>query len=131
MKHSIKFSITLILIVSSVQIMAAGKNWTVNGRIKQGGSVLYDLDNQSATNGPTNYLGEVKWSWRPSRQWTVIANFWLRGDFAPSGDFLRQSQSIKDPTDVAPGAFGNFRRSLPYHVNRGGCTGSATGSTAS
>ncbi|GEM_PF-396481 len=125
MKHSIRLIITMVLIFTSVQIMAAGKKYSVNGRIKQGSSALVDLDNQGVTNGPTNYLAEVKWSWRPSRQWTFIANGWLRGDFAPkSGDFLRQTQGIKSPFDATPGAL--FRNSLPYHVNRSDCTGSVT-----
>ncbi len=126
MKNSIGFLITLVLILTSFQATAAGKKYTLNGRIKQGTSALFDLDNQGVTNGPTNYLAEAKWSWRPSRQWTFVANAWLRGDFAPkSGDFLRQNSSIKNPFDVTnPSAL--FRQGLPYHVNRGNCTGSLT-----
>lgn len=51
---------------------------SVNGRIVQSYSVLYDLEEGSET-GPANYIGEVNFSFRPSRQFTYIGNFWIRG----------------------------------------------------
>lgn len=56
------------------------KGLTQNGRIKAGVSVLYDLPNQGDKIGPSQWLIESKTTYRPSRSWTFIANFWLRGD---------------------------------------------------
>ncbi len=122
MKYSTKLGITITLIFFSCQIMAASKSWTMNGRLKQGGSVMYDLDDQSATSGPANYLGEFKWSWRPNRQLTVIGNAWLRGDWAPSGDSIHSTTGLADPTSAG------FLSGLPYHINEGNCNGSANNS---
>ncbi|MGB1989075.1 MAG: hypothetical protein ACPHPA_01055 [Cycloclasticus pugetii] len=56
------------------------KGLTQNGRIKVGASVLYDLPGQGDKFGPANWLIESKTTYRPSRNWSFVANFWLRGD---------------------------------------------------
>ena len=131
-----KHILNLLLLITATFIIAGqtyavnlkSKDWTLNGRIKQGGSILYDLENQGTINGPTNYLAEVKTSWRPNRKWTFIGNFWLRGDWAPGMDTIRSS-GMHDPTDVAPGSLSNFNRRLPYRLNTSNCSGSAVNST--
>ncbi len=122
-KLKIIAGLSLLFMASQMQVEAASKNWTVNGRIKQGVSVLYDL-NQGDTLGPANYLGEVKFSWRPNRQLTMAADFWLRGDWRPSfGDPIHDSGN-HDPSDVA----GLFNRRLPFDLYRNDCNGSAINS---
>lgn len=56
------------------------KGLTQNGRVKVGASVLYDLPDQGDKMGPANWLIESKTTYRPNRNWSFIANFWLRGD---------------------------------------------------
>lgn len=131
-----KHILNLLLLITATFVIAGqtyavnlkSKDWTLNGRLKQGGSMLYDLENQGTINGPTNYLAEVKTSWRPNRKWTFIGNFWLRGDWAPGMDTIRSS-GMHDPTDVAPGSLSNFNRRLPYRLNTSNCSGSAVNST--
>ncbi|OUR89501.1 hypothetical protein A9Q85_01925, partial [Cycloclasticus sp. 44_32_T64] len=58
------------------------KGLTQNGRIKVGASVLYDLKDQGNKMGPSQWIIESKTTYRPSRKWTFVANFWLRGDLS-------------------------------------------------
>ncbi|MEO1897737.1 MAG: hypothetical protein ABGX36_07995 [Cycloclasticus sp.] len=58
------------------------KGLTQSGRVKVGASVLYDLESDGNKLGPSNWVIESKTTYRPNRQWTFIANFWLRGDLS-------------------------------------------------
>ncbi|MGB0206112.1 MAG: DUF1302 family protein [Neptuniibacter sp.] len=51
---------------------------SVNGRLKQSISYLYDLENGSEV-GPANGLAELNASYRPNRNITYTGNVWLRG----------------------------------------------------
>lgn len=75
-------AVSLCFSLSSTQILALEtgiKGFTVDGRARQGYSVLYDLDQGGTETGPASYLGEVNFSFRPSRTWTFVGNFWIRG----------------------------------------------------
>ncbi|MDX2424964.1 MAG: hypothetical protein QNK15_01795 [Cycloclasticus sp.] len=84
------------------------KGLTQNGRVKVGASVMYDLPNQGDKLGPSQWLIESTTTYRPSRTWTFVANFWLRGDLsteatsftAPHGGLTSFS-----PTPTAAGGF--------------------------
>jgi hypothetical protein len=119
--------LTFVFSASAYAVDTGSRKTTLDIRLKQGFSAAYDLDNQSTTNGPANFLVEAKGSYRPSRRLTFVADFWLRGDWAPSFDSI-SSSGMHDPTDVAPGSLSNFNRRLPFELNTNGCTGSVINS---
>jgi hypothetical protein len=120
MKQLMKWGLSALVIVlftGQAQAVDTGsRDFTLNGRLKQGFSAAYDIDGQDTTNGPANFLMEMKASYRPSRQWTFIADAWLRGDWAPHLDFVR-SGALQDTT--APPFWGRQN----FHLNRGRCAG--------
>ena len=113
-------AISLFLITNSVYAFSgwSGKDWAIHGRIKQGSSILYDLPNNGATTGPTNTTAEVKVSIRPSRNWTIIANAWWRGDLAPAiGDDFDTGLGLQDPASLG------FNGRLPFRLHTDSCNG--------
>ena len=72
---------------------------TVDGRVRQGYSVLYDLDDGGTEEGPSNYLGEIKAGYRPDRNFTYIGNFWIRGMWNDP-DWVEPEGGLKDLTHV-------------------------------
>jgi hypothetical protein len=76
------------------------KGLTQNGRIKVGASVLYDLQDQGNKMGPSQWIIESKTTYRPSRTWTFVANFWLRGDL--STEFTSYNSTNGGVTDPNP-----------------------------
>jgi len=98
------------------------KGLTQNGRIKVGASVLYDLKDQGNKMGPSQWLIESKTTYRPSRAWTFVANFWLRGDLSTEfTSFNSTGGGVTDPTPTFEpnGAFPNitFPNTLPLKLN--------------
>lgn len=90
-------------------------NFTLNGRLRQGYSVAYDLEGQGNQNGPASYLAEIKSSYTPNRNLTFIGNFWLRGDWSPDWDPLDVQAGIVDP--FSPG----FSGTLPMTLHEDRC----------
>jgi hypothetical protein len=88
---------------SSVFALDTGiKGFTVDGRLVQSYSVLYDLDEGGTEDGPANYTGEVNFAFRPDRKFTLVGNFWIRGMW-------------NDPDWVEPqGGLKNLRRGPPF-----------------
>lgn len=112
------WSVALALCVATQQAACyGGRDWSLNGRLKQGSSVLYDLPEDGARVGPTNTTAEMKLAWRPNRQLAFIADVWWRGDFAPSLDSYDSGLGLQDPT--SPG----FNGRLPFRLNTGRCAG--------
>jgi hypothetical protein len=108
---------TLLVFLSSSAYAFSGwtgDDWALHGRLKQGSSVLYDLPEDGATVGPTNTTAEIKFSYRPSRNWTFIANAWWRADWSPDigGDF-DSGLGLQDPTSAGF----NGRTSFLLHTN--------------
>ncbi|NOZ65412.1 MAG: hypothetical protein GXP00_02765 [Alphaproteobacteria bacterium] len=94
--------------ICATSAMAAieGENWWIGGRIKQGFSLAYDLENNGASKGPSNFLLEVRGNWRPTNSITIKADVWLRGDwYADIGSDIKQG-GIQDFT--SPGFVGQF-----------------------
>ena len=95
----------------------SGDDWALHGRLKQGTSVAYDVDDGAAL-GPTNTTAELKFSYRPSRNWTFIANGWWRADWAPDiGDDFDTGLGLQDPTSLG------FNGRLPFRLHTSGCAG--------
>ncbi len=89
---------------------------TLDGRLKQGVSVAYDLDGQSDKSGPANYVAEVKSTYSPTGDLTFIGNFWLRGDLSTGkGRIMAPSGGLSDPTSP------NFASNYPMALDRKNC----------
>jgi len=89
---------------------------TLNGRLKQGTSVMYDLEDGRRT-GPENFLAEIKAAWRPMRNLTFVGNFWYRGDWAPiRGNIVEETGGLKNP--LTPPPFD----SAPFLIYEDDCT---------
>jgi len=85
------------------------KGLTLDGRVKAGASVLYDLEGaDSEKSGPANYLGEVKAAYRPNRNLTFNGNFWLQGMFNDP-DFVEQKGGLKSLIAGPPFPSGSFQ----------------------
>lgn len=131
MKKITKISLAAILGVSIVApamaIDTGIKGLTQSGRIKVGASVLYDLPDQGNKAGPANWVIESKTTYRPNRQWSFIANFWLRGDMSsqftsydsPNGGLPDQVNGA-----IVPGV-GAFTQNANFNLNSSNCTGNS------
>lgn len=76
--------------------------------------------------GPSQWIIESKTTYRPSRTWTFVANFWLRGDL--STEFTSYNSAgggIIDPTPVVDGSGAypgfTFPNTVPLKLNN--CNG--------
>ncbi len=95
-----------------------GEDWSLHGRLRQGVSLLYDLEEEGGVTGPSNTTAELKFSYRPNSSWTFIANAWYRADLSASiGDDFDTGQGLQDPT--SPG----FNGRLPFRLNTTSCAG--------
>ncbi|HIE86233.1 MAG: DUF1302 family protein [bacterium] len=83
------------------------KGLTVDGRLKAGYSVLYDLE-QGSDDGPQNYLSEIKATYRPNRNLTLIGNLWVRGQ-ANDPDFVERTGGLKNLFAGPPFPSGSFQ----------------------
>lgn len=98
------------------------KGLTQNGRVKVGASVLYDLKDQGNKMGPSQWIIESKTTYRPSRTWTFVANFWLRGDLSTEFTSFDSVGGVTDPTpavDVTTAPFPSFTfpNNIPFKLN--------------
>ena len=131
MKKITKISLAAILGVSVVApamaIDTGIKGMTQSGRIKLGASVLYDLPDQGNKAGPANWVIESKTTYRPNRQWSFIANFWLRGDL--SSQFTSYDSPKGGLPDQINGAFvpgvGAFQQNANFNLNSNNCSGNS------
>ena len=131
MKKITKISLAAILGVSVVApamaIETGIKGMTQSGRIKLGASVLYDLPDQGNKAGPANWIIESKTTYRPNRQWSFIANFWLRGDM--SSQFTSYDSPNGGLPDQINGAFvpgvGAFQQNANFNLNSSNCSGNS------
>jgi hypothetical protein len=108
----------LLLVAGNVHAFSGwtGDDWALHGRLKQGSSVLYDLPEDGATVGPTNTTAEIKFSYRPARNWTFIANAWWRADWSPDiGDDFDTGLGLQDPTSAG------FNGRLPFRLHTNDC----------
>lgn len=121
LKLGIVIQITMLVGQSAYAIDTGSRKTTLDLRLKQGFSAAYDIPGQT-TNGPANYVMEIKGSYRPSRAFTFIGDIWLRGDWAPSLDHIRDPDGIPDVSTA------NFAGNLPYTLNtkESQCLGNAT-----
>lgn len=105
----------------ALAVDTGNRKTTLDVRLKQGFSAAYDVPGQT-TNGPANYLMEIKGSYRPNRSFTFVGDLWLRGDWAPSLDHLRDPDGIPDPSSAG------FASNLPYTLNtkESECLGNTT-----
>lgn len=126
-KRGLFIALSCVFIAPAYAIDTGIKGLTQNGRIKVGASVLYDLDDQGNKMGPSQWIIESKTTYRPSRTWTFVANFWLRGDL--STEFTSYNSAgggVIDPTPVVdlsgtyPGF--TFPNTVPLKLNN--CKGS-------
>lgn len=86
---------------------------TLDGRLKQGVSVAYDLEGQSDKSGPANYVAEVKSTYSPTRDLTFIGNFWLRGDLSTDkGRIMAPRGGLSNPLSTSPDFAGNYPMAL-------------------
>ncbi|HFB63949.1 MAG TPA: hypothetical protein ENJ60_00270 [Aeromonadales bacterium] len=93
----------------SLAIDTGVKGLTVDGRLKAGVSVLTDLEGAgSSTEGPSNFLGEIKMGYRANRNMTFIGNFWLRGT-ANDPDYIDQKGGLKNLHAGPPFPSGSFQ----------------------
>lgn len=103
------------------------KGLTQSGRIKVGASVLYDLPSQGDKMGPANWIIESKTTYSPNRQWSFVANFWLRGDLSsqftsydsPNGGLPDQVNGV-----IVPGV-GAFQQNANFNLNSNNCSGNS------
>ncbi|MFT6624174.1 MAG: hypothetical protein ACJAZI_000234 [Cycloclasticus sp.] len=103
------------------------KGLTQSGRIKVGASVLYDLPDQGDKMGPANWIIESKTTYSPNRQWSFVANFWLRGDLSsqftsydsPNGGLPDQVNGV-----IVPGV-GAFQQNANFNLNSNNCSGNS------
>ena len=121
MKKITKISLAAILGVSVVApamaIDTGIKGMTQSGRIKLGASVLYDLPDQGNKAGPANWIIESKTTYRPNRQWSFIANFWLRGDMSS------QFTSYDSPNGGLPDETNPYSNNGNFNLNSNSCSG--------
>ena len=93
-------------------------NYTFNGKVRQGYSIAYDLDEgDSDSTGPAQYIVEGKYSVSPSRNWTFIAHGWYRGDHSPGMDKL-VGIGNQDFTDNGSDNGIPFDRQFGMYLNR-------------
>lgn len=92
----------IVIAVSASSAMA--DSFYFGGRIQQGFSLAYDGANEDV--GPSNFLAEVKANYSSDRNWTVIADVWLRGDLYPELGGDLQDAGIQDFT--SPGFLDQF-----------------------
>jgi hypothetical protein len=97
----------VVLALPSVNAVA-GNNLTFDGRVKTGTAVLLDLDGQDNEQGPSTSLAEIKLSYRPSSNWTLIGNFWLRGDLNDP-TYIEQQGGLKSLIAGPPFPSGTFQ----------------------
>ena len=114
--------LALIILITALPALGfsgwSGKDWALHGRVKQGTSVAYDVADGTAL-GPTNTTAELKFSYRPSSNWTFIANAWWRADWAPQiGDDFNTGLGLQDPTSAG------FNGRLPFRLHTSNCAGS-------
>jgi len=84
------------------------KGFNVSGRVMQGYSVLYDLDQGGTEEGPANYIGEINFSFRPDRSLTFIGNFWIRGMWNDP-DWVEPEGGLKNLLGGPPFPSGSFQ----------------------
>ena len=126
-KTGLAASLGLAIAAPAMAIDTGIKGMTQSGRIKVGASVLYDLPDQGNKAGPANWVIESKTTYRPNRQWSFIANFWLRGDLSsqftsydsPNGGLPDQVNGV-----IVPGV-GAFQENANFNLNSGNCSGNS------
>lgn len=69
----------------SMSTALAASPFSLTGRIKQAVSVAYDHEGGDDL-GPTNFLAELSFDYKPSRQFGIYVDLWLRGDLFPLHD---------------------------------------------
>jgi len=120
MKKITKISLAAVLGASmaapAMAIDTGIKGMTQSGRIKMGASVLYDLPHQGNKAGPANWIVESKTTYRPNRQWSFIANFWLRGDMSS------QFTSYDSPNGGLPD-HNDYSKNANFNLNSNSCSG--------
>jgi len=84
------------------------KGFSVDGRLKQGYSVLYDLEEGGTEEGPASYTGEVTFAFRPDRRFTLIGNFWIRGMWNDP-DWVEPEGGLKNLHKGPPFPSGSFQ----------------------
>ncbi|MBV1951669.1 MAG: hypothetical protein KUG64_05695 [Cycloclasticus sp.] len=122
-KTGLAASLGLAIAAPAMAIDTGIKGLTQSGRIKVGASVLYDLPGQGDKAGPANWIIESKTTYRPNRQWSFIANFWLRGDLSsqftsydsPNGGLPDQVNGA-----IVPGV-GAFQQNASFNLNSNSC----------
>jgi len=118
-KNTIR-ALPVVAILGSINSpVSAAIDWSdmkFSGRIKQGYSVAYDLEDQGSANGPAQYVIEAKNTLRINRNLTFVGSYWLRGDHAPSLDTV-EARGIQDFTDTN-GAF--FDEQFGMSLNEAG-----------
>ncbi len=122
-KTGLAASLGLAIAAPAIAIDTGIKGMTQSGRIKVGASVLYDLPDQGNKAGPANWIIESKTTYRPNRQWSFIANFWLRGDLSsqftsydsPNGGLPDQVNGV-----IVPG-IGAFQENANFNLNSSNC----------
>jgi Protein of unknown function (DUF1302) len=104
-------AVFLCFCLGSTQIFALDtgiKGFNFDGRVVQGYSVLYDLDQGGTETGPANYLGEVNFSFRPNRNFTYVGNFWIRGMWNDP-DWVEPQGGLKNLNTGPPFSSGSFQ----------------------
>jgi len=75
----------------------------IGGRLKQGTGVYYDTYGDDSGWGPSQFIAELQMEWTPSRNVTVISDFWLRGDwFYQLDDGEHIGPGLQDFTKAPP-----------------------------
>lgn len=122
MKQTLKYGF-LTMGLCSLALPAAAvdtgvEGLTLDGRLKQGVSVAYDLDGQGKKAGPANYVAEVKSTYSPTRDLTFIGNFWVRGDLSTGKDRIKDPRGgLSNPFSTSPDFAGNY----PMALDRQNC----------
>jgi len=114
-KTGLAASLGLAIAAPAMAIDTGIKGLTQSGRIKVGASVLYDLPGQGDKDGPANWIIESKTTYRPNRQWSFIANFWLRGDLSS------QFTSYDSPNGGLPSQTNPYSENGNFNLNSNNC----------
>ncbi|MBL4743424.1 MAG: hypothetical protein JKX87_02110 [Cycloclasticus sp.] len=122
-KTGLAVTLGLAIAAPAFAIDTGIKGLTQSGRIKVGASVLYDLKQDGNKLGPSNWLIESKTTYRPSRTWTFIGNFWLRGDLSTHATSYQSTNSgLTSPVPTPNGTGGiAFTDNLPFELGTNSC----------
>jgi hypothetical protein len=111
MKNNINLFLLVFCIIGSFQASAVDtgvKGLSLNGRVTQGYTIMYDLDGQGKEEGPQRYVGELNLSYTPSRKFTFTGNFWIRGMWN-NPDWIETEGGLKNLSSGPPFPSGSFQ----------------------